>query len=84
MRINVRTSLIFLEGNRRFAANQPTLDGSSRRRTEVAQGQKPFAAILGCADSRVPPELIFDQGLGNLFVVRTAGEALDQAAVATL
>jgi carbonic anhydrase len=73
-----------LEGNRRFAADQPTLDGSSLRRSEVAQGQVPFAAILGCADSRVPPELIFDQGLGNLFVVRTAGETLDQAALESL
>lgn len=73
-----------LEGNRRYATNKPTLDGSARRRIEVAAGQSPFAMILGCVDSRVPPELIFDQGLGNLFVIRTAGQVLDQAALGSL
>jgi carbonic anhydrase len=73
-----------LEGNRRYVANRPALDESPRRRIEVAQGQKPFAAILGCVDSRVPPELIFDQGLGDLFVVRTAGEVLDHAVLGSL
>jgi carbonic anhydrase len=63
-----------LEGNKRFA-NQKTKQpnrGSFRLR-EVAKGQKPFAAILGCADSRVPAEIVFDQGLGDLFVARVAG-----------
>jgi carbonic anhydrase len=63
-----------LQGNKRFA-NQKT-QGANRgifRLREVAKGQKPFAAILGCADSRVPAEIIFDQGLGDLFVVRVAG-----------
>jgi carbonic anhydrase len=73
-----------LEGNRRYVANRPALDESPRRRIEVAQGQRPFAAILGCVDSRVPPELIFDQGLGDLFVVRTAGEVLDHAVLGSL
>jgi len=73
-----------LEGNRRYVANQPILDESPRRRSEVAQGQKPFAIIFGCVDSRVPPELIFDQGLGELFVIRTAGEVLDRAALGSL
>jgi carbonic anhydrase len=62
------------QGNKRFSlqkTQQPNR-GSFRLR-EVAKGQKPFAAILGCADSRVPTEIIFDQGLGDLFVVRVAG-----------
>jgi carbonic anhydrase len=63
-----------LQGNKRFSSqktSQPNR-GSFRLR-EVASGQKPFAAILGCADSRVPAEIVFDQGLGDLFVVRVAG-----------
>ena len=73
-----------LEGNRRFVENKPTLDASERRRREIATGQHPFAIILGCVDSRVPPELIFDQGLGELFVIRTAGEVLDRAVLGSL
>jgi carbonic anhydrase len=67
-----------MEGNRRFAEGRA---GRSRndplRRDELVGGQKPVAAILGCADSRVPPELVFDQGLGDLFVVRGAGHVAD-------
>jgi carbonic anhydrase len=51
-------------------------DRSSYRRGELVSSQKPFAAIVGCSDSRVPPEIIFDQGLGDLFVVRVAGPAV--------
>ena len=68
-----------LEGNKRFAScrmQHPSLSGE--RRMELLKGQQPFAVILGCSDSRVPPELIFDQGLGDLFVVRTAGHVLDR------
>lgn len=63
------------EGNRRFAAGVRSLDtlASQTRRSEFVGGQKPFAVILGCSDSRVPVELIFDQGLGDLFVIRVAG-----------
>jgi carbonic anhydrase len=72
-------------GNRRFASNQPTHPHAGReRRVEVAHGQKPIAMILGCADSRVPPELVFDCGLGDLFVVRTAGHVLDAAVLGSL
>jgi carbonic anhydrase len=62
-------------GNRRFASDDRDRDGlSSRmRRSDLAAGQEPFAAILGCSDSRVPVEIVFDQGLGDLFVIRVAG-----------
>src|SRR5215208_1027481 len=62
------------EGNRRFASGTPNdaLATTSRRR-ELAAGQAPFAIILGCSDSRVPAEIVFDQGLGDLFVIRVAG-----------
>jgi len=62
-------------GNRRFVADARRRDASAgqARRAEVADGQEPFAIILGCADSRVPAEIVFDQGLGDLFVIRVAG-----------
>jgi carbonic anhydrase len=60
------------EGNRRFSSNVDT-DNVDVRPAEVAGGQEPFAIILGCSDSRVPAEIIFDQGLGDLFVIRVAG-----------
>ncbi len=63
------------EGNRRFVQNQssavPAL--SSERRVALLEKQEPFAIVLGCSDSRVPAELVFDQGLGDLFVIRVAG-----------
>jgi carbonic anhydrase len=63
-----------LAGNERFVADQEKNEGRDTvRRAELAESQEPFAAILGCADSRVPPEVIFDQGLGDLFSVRIAG-----------
>lgn len=63
------------EGNRRFVSNVSSRDTfeSRARRIELAAGQEPFAAILGCSDSRVPVEIVFDQGLGDLFVIRVAG-----------
>ena len=73
-----------LDGNRRFIENKLTLDVSEIKRRQVAKKQEPFAAILGCVDSRVPPELIFDQGLGELLVIRTAGEVLDHAVLGSL
>ncbi|MBX7132726.1 MAG: carbonic anhydrase [Fimbriimonadaceae bacterium] len=66
------------EGNKRFVGGKALHAGTGiQRRSEVANGQKPFAVIIGCADSRVGPELVFDQGLGDLFVVRTAGNLVD-------
>jgi carbonic anhydrase len=63
------------EGNHRFVTDvrrRDTFTGQTRRR-ELAAGQEPFAIILGCSDSRVPAEIVFDQGLGDLFVIRVAG-----------
>ena len=62
------------EGNRRFVANRSAADPHAQvRRSELVAGQEPFAIILGCSDSRVPAELVFDQGFGDLFVIRIAG-----------
>lgn len=63
------------DGNRRFVAEirSENAVASQTRRREVALAQEPFAVILGCSDSRVPAELVFDQGLGDLFVIRVAG-----------
>jgi carbonic anhydrase len=63
------------EGNARFASDARSGDAEtgSRRRLELAEQQFPFAIILGCSDSRVPAEIVFDQGLGDLFVIRVAG-----------
>lgn len=62
-------------GNRRFVSGQHQLDTviDEKRRDELVEGQQPFAVILGCSDSRVPVEIVFDQGLGDLFVIRVAG-----------
>jgi carbonic anhydrase len=71
-----------LEGNQRYVADKSTHPRQTpQRRQELREHQGPFASILGCADSRVPPELIFDQGLGDLFVVRVAGNIVDEEAV---
>jgi carbonic anhydrase len=66
------------EGNRRFAAgvHHVTATLSESRRLTLAQGQRPFAVILGCSDSRVPAELVFGQGFGDLFVIRVAGNVV--------
>jgi carbonic anhydrase len=73
------------EGNAKFVADNPAGTGTdSPRRVELAAGQAPFAALLCCSDSRVPPELVFDRGLGELFVVRVAGNTVDQVALGSL
>jgi carbonic anhydrase len=64
-------------GNKRFVDGTPLHSRSSKEvRKELVGGQQPFAVILGCSDSRVPPELVFDQGLGDLFIVRNAGNVV--------
>jgi len=67
-----------MDGNDRWCANRPLHPNADlKRRDQLArEGQKPFAAILSCADSRVPPELLFDAGVGDLFVVRVAGNSI--------
>ena len=66
---------LLIEGNARYVANAPRERDLSAGRASRALGQAPFAAILGCADSRVAPEWAFDQGPGDLFVVRVAGNS---------
>ncbi len=66
-----------LEGNKRFASYHPIHpDETATRLKEISREQHPFAAIVCCSDSRVPPELLFDQGLGDVFVIRTAGNII--------
>ena len=72
--ISAREALVRLrEGNIRFCEDRPELDGGAARRLSLTSGQEPVAILLGCADSRVPAEIVFDQGLGQLFVIRVAG-----------
>ncbi len=73
------------DGNARFVANltiDPNQDAT--RRTTTAKGQKPFATIVGCVDSRVGPEVVFDRGIGDLLVVRTAGHVIDDVAIGSI
>ena len=74
------------EGNRRFASGVRSgeLATSETRRRELATNQEPFAIILGCSDSRVPAEIIFDQGLGDLFVIRVAGNIVASSQIASV
>src|SRR6476659_9444334 len=73
------------EGNRRFVANQTNPDSFDHaRRRALAAGQEPFAIILGCSDSRVPAELVFDQGFGDLFVIRVAGNIVAPSQVGSV
>ncbi len=74
------------EGNRRFVSDDRASQAlaSGARRNELAAGQEPFAIILGCSDSRVPAELVFDQGLGDLFVIRVAGNIVASSQVGSV
>jgi carbonic anhydrase len=75
-----------IEGNRRFVSgvrSSETLP-SQTRRSELVAGQQPFAIILGCSDSRVPAELVFDQGLGDLFVIRIAGNIVASSQIGSV
>ncbi len=71
-------------GNKRFMANKPGMREYAARREELSKGQHPKVIVLGCADSRVSPELVFDKNLGDLFVVRTAGNIADPVALGSL
>ena len=74
------------EGNRRFVSGTSAIEDalSEARRTELVDGQSPFAVILACSDSRVPVELVFDQGLGDLFVIRVAGNVVAPSQVGSV
>jgi carbonic anhydrase len=74
------------EGNRRFVMNQSRAGSSSHheRRLSLVSGQEPFAIVLGCSDSRVPAELVFDQGFGDLFVIRVAGNIVAPSQVGSV
>lgn len=74
------------EGNRRFVSNVRGPDPfvSHTRRAELATGQQPFAIVLGCSDSRVPAEIVFEQGLGDLFVIRVAGNIVAPSQVGSV
>jgi carbonic anhydrase len=72
-------------GNKRYLKKANRADGKSQAdRDRLSKGQHPHAIVLSCADSRVPPETVFDQSLGEIFVVRTAGESLDSSVIASL
>ncbi|WP_431795432.1 carbonic anhydrase [Microbacterium enclense] len=74
-----------LEGNRRFVSGQPAHPRQDvERRTELAGSQHPTAALFGCSDSRLAAEIIFDQGLGDLFVVRNAGQVISDSVIGSL
>jgi len=85
--IDARAALARLQaGNARFAASgRPSAAIATRdRRAELAAGQEPFAIVLGCSDSRVPAEIVFDQGLGDLFVIRVAGNIVAPSQVGSV
>jgi carbonic anhydrase len=72
-------------GNQRFVAGKLEHPRqTAKRRTELATGQRPFAVVLGCADSRTSPEVVFDQGLGDVFVVRVAGNVLNDETIGSI
>lgn len=87
MNVRAREALKRLrEGNQRFVANINGVDAfvSHTRRVDLTADQNPFAIILGCADSRVPAEIVFDQGLGDLFVIRVAGNIVAPSQVGSV
>ena len=74
-----------IEGNERYAAGKPRHpDEGLSRRASLVGGQRPFATILACSDSRVGPEIVFDQGLGDLFVIRVAGNVVDDIVIGSI
>ncbi|MBX3015755.1 MAG: carbonic anhydrase [Caldilineaceae bacterium] len=85
--ISAQEALVRLqEGNRRFVAglHDSSILNNQTRRGQLVTGQEPFAIILGCSDSRVPAEIIFDQGLGDLFVIRVAGNIVAPSQIGSI
>jgi carbonic anhydrase len=86
-RMNPKEALKQLkEGNQRFVGGTSSIQKSEyiQRRSELANGQKPFAIVISCSDSRVGPEIVLDQGLGDIFVVRSAGHVVDDIALGSI
>jgi len=74
-----------MEGNARFVSgNVCHPNQSDESLAKAVSGQQPFAVVVSCSDSRVPPEILFDQGIGDIFVIRTAGEVMDNATIGTV
>jgi len=75
-----------LKGNERFVSgkNEITRNVGQARRDELLAGQKPYAIVLCCSDSRVPPEIVFDEGMGRLFIVRVAGNTVDKVSLGSI
>ncbi|WP_371367959.1 Carbonic anhydrase [Sporomusa rhizae] len=74
-----------IQGNKRYVTERYAKNNVGvQRRSQLINMQDPFAVILGCSDSRIPPEIIFDQGLGDLFVVRTAGQVVDDVVLGSI
>lgn len=84
--VSAEKSLSWLKnGNKRFTTQAVRTDGQKTADiTKLSTGQSPHAIVLSCSDSRVPPEVVFDQKLGEIFVVRTAGEALDDNVIGSI
>jgi carbonic anhydrase len=85
-RMSADTAMVKLEkGNKRYyTGNKLQKNRGQKRRLLAAKAQKPFAVILTCSDSRVPPEIIFDTGIGDLFVIRTAGNVIDDVVIGSI
>lgn len=76
---------LLIKGNKRFLSGNALRTGATHKDViRLSKGQQPHAIVLSCSDSRVPPEIIFDQRLGEIFVVRTAGQTLDYSAIASI
>ncbi len=76
---------LLMDGNEQFSTDAPFRSAPNRsRRVELARGQAPFCVLVGCSDSRVPPELLFGRGLGELFIIRNAGNTIDTAALGSV
>src|SRR5205085_9309530 len=73
-----------MQGNDRYVRGQPKPKDYAKERVRLAKGQQPYAIVLTCSDSRVPPELVFDESLGKLFVVRVAGNVTDPVALGSV
>lgn len=75
---------MLMEGNRRFVENKPKPKDHAKKRAETLNGQKPFVTIVSCSDSRVVPEYVFDAGIGELFIIRVAGNVVDSCALGSI